>query len=232
MAFYRALWLSVTGILVIAGVAVALLSLPWQVLLLLGFLAVFVGSLLGAAIHPQSHEDTALPIYLVQATSIAVLGTIAAAGLITLSAVIALLLTALLAACSPPVLRRLARAVWSGKTRPDTVVAAPPPGSPLVCPPQVPQPIPSCHCLSDAELCWRWRTSFTALQRTVSPAQRLYLVEFRSALLNELAQRNPTGFALWLDSGARAASDPARYFASVHHSPHLPAQRQRHDRRV
>ena len=147
-----------------------------------------------------------------------------ASGLIALSTVIALPLIALLAACSPPVLRRmLDRAPWSTKPRPETVVATPAPqASPQACPSHAPRPIPSCHSLGDAELCWRWRwrTSFTALQRTVSPDQRLYLVELRSALLNELAQRNPQGFTLWLNSGAHAASDPARYFSSVHHSPH------------
>ena len=221
MALYRALWLSVTGVLVIAGVATALVSLPWQGLLGLSLLALFAGPPLGAAIDQRNDENIVPLMYFLRAATIAVVGTIAVAGLIALSAAGALLFIALLAACSPPVLRRLlARAPWSAKTRLDTVVAAPapPPASLLACPPLAPQPIPSCHSLSDAELCWRWRTSFTALQRTASPAQQLSLVELRSALLTELAQRNPTGFTRWLNSGARAASDPARYFASVHSS--------------
>lgn len=221
MALYRALWLSVTGVLVIAGVATALVSLPWQGLLGLSLLALFVGPPLGAAIDPRNDENIVPLMYFFRTATIAVVGTIAVAGLIALSAAGALLFIALLAACSPPVLRRLlARAPWSAKTRLDTVVAAPapPPASPVACPPLAPQPIPSCHSLSDAELCWRWRTSFTALQRTASPAQQLSLVELRSALLTELAQRNPTGFTLWLNSGARAASDPARYLAGVHSS--------------
>jgi len=151
MAFYRAIWLSVTGVLVLAGVAAAIVSPPWQGLLGLALLAVFVGPFIGAAIHPQFYENTAIPIYLLQATTVAIVGTIAAAGLIALSTVIAL------------------------------------------------PHRPAAHRLSD---------------------QRLYLVELRSALLNELAQRNPQGFTLWLNSGAHAASDPARYFSSVHYSPH------------
>jgi len=194
---------------------VALVSLPWQGLLGLALLGVFVGPLLGVAIHPRTDENNALPIYLLPATIAAVVGTIAAAGLIAVSAAIALPVITLLAACSPPVLRRLARAPWTGKPRPDTVVAAPTP--PPARPPQAPRPIPSCHSLSDAELGWRWRwrTSFTALQRTVSAAQRLYLVEFRSALLNELAQRNPTGIHPLAQQRGPRRQRPGRYVASI-----------------
>jgi len=73
---------------------------------------------------------------------------------------------------------------------------------------------PSYHLLSDAELCWRWRTSYGALQHTVSPDQRLFLITTRSALLGELAHRDPQGFTRWLDSVVDAASDAARYFDS------------------
>jgi len=44
---------------------------------------------------------------------------------------------------------------------------------------------------SASELCWRWRTSFTALQHTVSPGERLRLITARSELLDELARRDP-----------------------------------------
>ncbi len=90
MAFYRAIWLSVTGVLVLAGVAAAIVSPPWQGLLGLALLAVFVGPFIGAAIHPQFYENTAIPIYLLQATTVAIVGAIAAAGLIALSTVVAL----------------------------------------------------------------------------------------------------------------------------------------------
>jgi len=125
MALYRALWLSVTGVLVIAGLATALVSLPWQGLLGLGLLALFAGPPLGAAIDPRNDENIVPLMYFLRPATIAVVGTIAVAGLIALSVAVALLFIALLAACSPPVLRRLlARAPWSAKTRLDTVVAA------------------------------------------------------------------------------------------------------------
>ena len=45
---------------------------------------------------------------------------------------------------------------------------------------------------------------------TVSPAQRLYLAETRSALLDEFAHRDPERFTRWIHS-ASASSDPARF---------------------
>jgi len=93
-------------------------------------------------------------------------------------------------------------------------------------PPQLASPPPLlCASLSDGELCWRWRTSFGALQHTVSPDQRLRLVETRAALLDELAHRHPEGFTRWLNSGARAASDPARFVTGPHGNRRYPIDR-------
>jgi len=84
---------------------------------------------------------------------------------------------------------------------------------------------------SASELCWRWRTSFTALQHTVSPGERLRLITSRSELLDELARRDPERFQRWLDSGARAASDPARFLTHLHHTPPCPTNTANRDRR-
>jgi len=223
MAFYRAIWLSVTGVLVIAGVAAAIVSLPWQGLLGLALLAVFVGPFIGAAIHPQFYENTAIPIYLLQATTVAIVGAIAAAGLIALSTVVAL-----------P--HRAARRVFptsaAKNAGPGTLVDETPTGNrggrPAAA--SVPSDLPAARTAADTVLpLARRRGAVLAVavaHQLHRPAahrlsdQRLYLVELRSALLNELAQRNPQGFTLWLNSGAHAASDPARYFSSVHYSPH------------
>lgn len=68
--------------------------------------------------------------------------------------------------------------------------------------------------LSTAQLCWGWRVSFTALERTDGRADRRRwtgLVEVRQRYLDEIARRDPAGLARWLYAGARPASDPGRY---------------------
>jgi hypothetical protein len=77
-----------------------------------------------------------------------------------------------------------------------------PPGSPPV--PALPTPA----------LCWEWRRSYLAVVRASEPAELTRIVALRAAYLDELERRDPTGFRRWLDSGARAASDPGRYLTS------------------
>ncbi len=75
-------------------------------------------------------------------------------------------------------------------------------------------PPQDCSRLSDDQLCMCWRSSFVALQHTVLPGERLYLVETRAAVLEELAHRNPQEFPGWLYS-THAASTPARSFTTT-----------------
>jgi len=61
---------------------------------------------------------------------------------------------------------------------------------------------------------WRWRTSAAALRHTVSADQRLYLIETRSALLDEFARRGPDGFTRWVHTGTHFVNDPARFLTT------------------
>jgi hypothetical protein len=79
---------------------------------------------------------------------------------------------------------------------------------------------PALRDLDDEELCLAWRRSFVRLYASDSVALRLAVVEARGDYLNELARRHPAQFDEWLNSGARAASDPSAY---IRRSP-----RQRH----
>lgn len=64
------------------------------------------------------------------------------------------------------------------------------------------------------ELCWAWRASFSRLERVAGDAAGTARVaEERHALLEEIARRDPAGFAAWITAGARAASNPRRYLA-------------------
>jgi hypothetical protein len=67
------------------------------------------------------------------------------------------------------------------------------------------------RALTDEQLCQLWQTSYRELVNASSAAQLLQLSDTRRAVLDELAARNPTGFADWLNAGARAASDPRRH---------------------
>lgn len=72
-------------------------------------------------------------------------------------------------------------------------------------------PATSLESLGLDELCHAWRASYGDLQRAQTRWTREQIVEMRQSYLDELERRNPTGFAAWLDAGARAASDPGRF---------------------
>ena len=201
--------------LIVVGAPLGVLYLPVATTITLGVYAAIIGPLVGVGIctHTRGREVGGPPLpYLLFAGAVAALGVLAVCGFLALFGAAALLGLGLLTVCSPAALRvLLARPPQHARSGPHTV-AAPGPA------PVQPSP-PSCHTLSDAELCWQWRTSFAALQHTQSLAERLYLIETRSALLDELAARDPDGLTRWLNSGARAASDPARYFTGAHQQP-------------
>jgi len=167
-------------------VAAAALFLAVGVLISFGVGAGVVGSAVSAQIYRRTpgREATVPPLtYLLRAAVLAALGVIAVAGLLAFVGVTALLGVGLLAACSPVVLRRIpTRAARS--PRPAPPVSAPIGTSPL--------PVVG-RSLSDAELCWRWRTSFGLLQQAVSPSERLAVLQTRAGLLDELAHRAPRG---------------------------------------
>ena len=73
---------------------------------------------------------------------------------------------------------------------------------------------PPMPALPTPALCWEWRRSYLAVTRASKPDELTRIVALRAAYLDELERRDPTGFRRWLDSGARAASDPGRYLTS------------------
>ena len=67
--------------------------------------------------------------------------------------------------------------------------------------------------MTDEDLCCAWRSSFVALQRAASVESRLRVVTVRALYLDELERRAGPAVQAWLESGARAASDPSRFLA-------------------
>ena len=74
-----------------------------------------------------------------------------------------------------------------------------------------------------ADLCHAWRSSYVALQRATSAESKLRTVSMRALYLAELERRAEPAVRSWLESGARAASDPGRF---------LDAQRRQGRRRL
>jgi len=65
--------------------------------------------------------------------------------------------------------------------------------------------------LTTKALCTTWRRSYVLLQRASDSSSRNKIVQLRRRLLDELECRNRQGFTKWMESGARAGSDPTRY---------------------
>lgn len=163
---------------------------------------------------------------------------VAACGLVTWLGPQGLVVVALLALSSPPVVAA-ARRLDHHDPRSGPVEQAPAPdrGSdrPTSVRPAARAPVPeqvaatrwsfldapwmtrSPTSMDDPTLCLAWRVSFVALRQPVPPSSRLRLVERRRELLDELERRNPAGFQAWLASGARAAADPTKYIAPARH---------------
>jgi len=219
MSTYRILWRIAVGAFTVLGAGLAFLFLPTHTLIGIGVLVAVPGGVIAAAVYTRTRTrtrtdndtDVPPPRYLVKGAGLSALGVIAALGLIAVFGAAALLTLGLLAVGAPAVLRPLLAHAPHARTSTSTTVNPLPPPAPSV-------PM-DCQVFTDAELCWRWRTSFAVLQYTLAPAERLHIVQTRSALLEELARRNPEGFTRWLGSGARAASDPTRYFTGAHQQP-------------
>lgn len=65
--------------------------------------------------------------------------------------------------------------------------------------------------MTTEDLCQAWRSSYVALQRSMTTDSRLRVVSMRALYLDELERRSESAVQAWLSSGARAASDPARF---------------------
>ncbi|WP_410645595.1 hypothetical protein [Amycolatopsis sp. lyj-346] len=64
------------------------------------------------------------------------------------------------------------------------------------------------------ELCMAWRRSYYLLFVTPDDSAHQRVVQRRQDFLDEIDRRDRRGFLRWLDSGAKAGSDPAPYLTT------------------
>jgi hypothetical protein len=111
---------------------------------------------------------------------------------------------------------RFARTTPSAHTGPGALPESPPPpplaGTSLVLTGGV--DVLSLDRWSEQELCQAWQRTYVQLQRHTDAAWTEHLAQTRCTYLDELQRRDPNGFAAWIASGARAASDPMRYLTT------------------
>jgi hypothetical protein len=147
-------------------------------------------------------------------------GAVAALALVTASPVLMLLVTLLAVMTCPPVVTRLSTRAAAG--RPErglrrTPARARDPREGRAERADEPAPGSSTPSraaiatLSDQQLCCLWRHSFWELHDEETLDERLATVAVRQACLEELERRDPSAFAAWLSSGARASGGPERF---------------------
>lgn len=158
-------------------------------------------------------------------------------GLATLTGALVLVLVLGLTACSPAAVVWGRRLWFWQRATPETgePIATGFGSAPGVIEPPLPTAVsvaaeksgvpPDLESLDDAAVCRAWRASFVALQQQMHFETRLRLVSRRQEYLDALERRNPSGFAAWMASGARAAGDPSKYILGA-------GSRERPDRRL
>jgi len=220
---YRSVWCLIGAVLVSLGAVTAVAVLGLAAAVMLGV----VGAVFACGIAWVAHEQgRVVSGSFRQLHRVAILGAVVllgAIGLITLLGIPALELLVLLLATSPWLLHRLTR--QSARSTAPAGVADDfdvPDGSVSLVD-VLPLDDPKVPSLSDDELCWAWRRSYPLIDRARHPQDFLRVAELRQRYLDELERRDPVGFRNWLEAGARAASDPARFMSYQSRAKRRPA---------
>lgn len=207
----RRIWWALAALVWLVGCFAAVEMVPTSALVVV---ALFVGlnaaglSIAGAIANDASDRRVGTGLRTgVVATAVAV----AVIGLVAVFGGLGLLLSVLLAATSPPLVDRYGR--WLERRRLDRREAQIPADERDVSD----MPRRRCSEMTTEELVLAWRTSFNALLRAQTTAAKNAVVARRQQYLDELERRDPDGLRRWLDSGARAASDPSRFIHDDEH---------------
>ncbi len=194
MQVYRVIWSAFSGVLGMAGIAMASTWSLTTTLVICGFVA----SWAAAAAMIASPVHAPLLVLWRRIVKYVAVGVTVVLPLVGVGALLGPGLTALLLAFvvggSPAVIRW----AWRWLKQRDQPVD--------------PSPEPDGH---SSELSRTWQTSYSALH-TASLSQQLQIVESRQHQLDEFERRNPEGFAAWLASEPRATGDPIPFVLGDH----------------
>ncbi len=218
------LWVVAACVACVVGCGTALVTLRadtgagWLAVGALATSAVMVGL---QGVEPL---DLSMLLRIVRTAVIGAVGLLSLVALLTLSPGIALAIAGYLALLSPLVRRAVARGLAGLPTRPparDSSTQLPTRSAPALPTraASAPQATSDLEKLSDVDLCRAWRTSYVALQRAADSSELAAVAALRGGYLDELRRRDARAYDSWISSGARAASDPARYFCRGRRSP-------------
>jgi hypothetical protein len=217
-----ALWFTSTGLLLVLGGVVASVATASTALWTISI--VVIAALLTQQVAPKPGVTTSW-VDVVGRTLCISLVMWGFVGLVMLLGPMSVPIAVLLMVSAPPRLSLIAKVTSRFRPPPapepatkHTGDADPRPRSPDDVPTQVlvivaadPRAVGQ---LTAPELCAAWRRSFLAFERDRGAgtiASQAALITLRQLYLDELERRDPVGFARWIASGARPASDPSRY---------------------
>jgi hypothetical protein len=145
-------------------------------------------------------------------------GVVAAAAFVAAYLVIAGLLAALGGGLTAAVLILLAVAGLRAGHRDRPGLRDAPPAAPkpydVLTSATLPAPSVAVADMATEDLCVAWRRSYFLLFITADDSAHQVVVQRRQDFLDEIERRDPRGFLRWLDSGAKAGSDPAPYLTA------------------
>ena len=211
-------WCRAVVVLAVAGCFLGLLTTPVSGLVWTAVVAAVLAEATGFGARGSSEGDHPVPTLLRAGrigptTALLVVGSV---GLVKLFGAPGFMVVLAAAATCPvllrPALHRLRTHVPAPPVLEMVDPAVPGPGPVREAPPA---PVTaSFGDLATDELILAWRLSFTMLRRARTAADVAQIAGRRRDYLDELERRDPSAVRRWLKAGARAASDPTRYFTS------------------
>lgn len=207
MDTYRRFWLVVTAATGVVGVLCALTSLGHTEVLALAIIGALMASATAAATSPSAWPRPSARRFWAKAVVLTGVGTVVFGGCVAAFGLSGAELVLFVLAASPPLVRWGRRKLGA---LPGGLDVRPGPVDPHV---GLAKEQRDAAALTNEALSRAWRASYRLVERARDPEYVARLADLRRRYLDELERRDPGGFRRWLESGARAGSDPGRFIA-------------------